>query len=96
MAKDSYVGDWVEILTGLAAGQVGLIAEYDADGILTFDSARGLSPMMPTIDGDRYRIVEQHPTRTVVLEIQDSLGPRTAEDLPKSTVDVTVDSDGGG
>ena len=46
---------------------------------LTFDSARGLTIAADDLGGDgggaTYRIVEQNPTRTIVLEIEDSAGP---------------------
>ena len=66
----------MEILTGPAAGQVGLIIKYSDDGTLTFDPADGLHPDVAIATGDRYRIVEQNPTRTVELEILDDVGPR--------------------
>ncbi len=69
LAEDSYVDDWVEVLTGPAAGMVGLITGYNTDGTLTFDSARGLHPTAQIMDGDMYRIVEENPTRTVMVEI---------------------------
>ena len=94
-----YVGDWVEILTGPAAGMVGLIDSYEpTTGTLEFDSARGLHPTDPTAligAGAMYRIVEQNPTRTVVLEIEDSDGPQGDDGTNSDTFYVTVDSDGG-
>ena len=69
LEEDSYEDDWVEVLTGPAAGMVGLITGYDEDGTLTFDSARGLHPTAAITDGDLYRIVEENPTRTVMVEI---------------------------
>ena len=60
----------MEVLTGPAAGMVGLIDNYDAEtGTLEFDSARGLHPTAQIMDGDLYRIVEENPTRTVMVEI---------------------------
>ena len=60
----------MEVLTGPAAGMVGLIADYNpTTGTLEFDSARGLHPTADIMGGDLYRIVEENPTRTVMVEI---------------------------
>ena len=75
LPDDSYVDDWVEVLTGLAAGEVGLITKYDAGGTISFDPARGLHPMGAIASGDLYRIVEENPNRTVMVKIYHDEAP---------------------
>ena len=98
LAKDSYVGDWVEILTGPAAGQVGYIIAYDADdGMLTFDGAENLHPNVAIADGNEYRIVEQNHSRMVEFAIIDDDGAddvlEDGTERRRDTFTVTVESD---
>ena len=83
LPEDSYEGDWVEVLTGPAAGMAR--SDYrvrSSNGTLTFDTADGLHPTATIAAGGEYRIVEENPTRTVALEIfhDDTEGPNVVKD----------------